>query len=238
MAGAIIRETLLAGGQACRPLVASGLSEVFIDPALQYLQARGGEVRFGSQARGLVPEEGRVASLDLGAGPSALGADDVVILAVPPWVATALVPSLSAPNAYHPIVNAHFRLPPPAHLPPVTGVLNGAVEWLFAFPDRLSVTISGADRLMELSREELAALIWTDVAAIAGLGPELPPWQVVRERRATFAATPEQDARRPGPVTAWRNLYVAGDWTDTGLPATIEGAIRSGDRAAALVERA
>jgi uncharacterized protein with NAD-binding domain and iron-sulfur cluster len=115
------------------------------------------------------------------------------------------------------------------------GVVNGTVEWIFAFPDRLSVTISGADRLLDQSREELAALIWRDVAAVAGLGAELPPWQVVRERRATFSATPEQDAKRPPAATSWRNLYLAGDWTGTGLPATIEGAIRSGERAAALV---
>jgi len=65
----------------------------------------------------------------------------------------------------------------------------------------------------------------------------LPPWQIVRERRATFAATVEQDRRRPGARTAWRNLLLAGDWTNTGLPATIEGAVRSGNRAAELVER-
>jgi uncharacterized protein with NAD-binding domain and iron-sulfur cluster len=70
---------------------------------------------------------------------------------------------------------------------------------------------------------------------LAGLAPELPPWQIVRERRATFAATPTQDARRPGAQTAWNNLLIAGDWTNTGLPATIEGAIRSGNRAADLV---
>jgi uncharacterized protein with NAD-binding domain and iron-sulfur cluster len=60
----------------------------------------------------------------------------------------------------------------------------------------------------------------------------LPPWQIVRERRATFAATPEQNARRPETRTAWNNVYLAGDWTDTGLPSTIEGAIRSGRKAA------
>ena len=63
---------------------------------------------------------------------------------------------------------------------------------------------------------------------------DLPPWQIVRERRATFAATPAQDSKRPGAATAWRNLVLAGDWTNTGLPATIEGAIRSGNRAAEL----
>ena len=117
----------------------------------------------------------------------------------------------------------------------MTGVINGTAEWLFAFPDRLSVTISGADRLLDTPREELAALIWREVAEIAGIAGPLPPWQIVRERRATFAALPREDAKRPGPRTRWNNLVLAGDWTATGLPATIEGAIRSGNRAAELI---
>jgi uncharacterized protein with NAD-binding domain and iron-sulfur cluster len=132
-------------------------------------------------------------------------------------------------------VNAHFRLDPPADLPPMMGIINATTEWLFSYPGRLSTTTSGADRLLEQSREELAATIWAEVAAIAGLSGAMPPWQIVRERRATFAATPEENARRPGSKTTLGNLYLAGDWTDTGLPATIEGAIRSGNRAADLV---
>jgi uncharacterized protein with NAD-binding domain and iron-sulfur cluster len=131
-------------------------------------------------------------------------------------------------------VNAHFCLDPPAELPPMIGMLNSTTEWLFSYPGRLSTTTSGADRLLEQSREELAAIIWREVAQVAGLTGEMPPWQIVRERRATFAATPGENARRPGPATAFGNLYLAGDWTDTGLPATIEGAIRSGNRAAEL----
>jgi uncharacterized protein with NAD-binding domain and iron-sulfur cluster len=115
------------------------------------------------------------------------------------------------------------------------GIINATTEWLFSYPGRLSTTTSGADRLLEHSREELAATIWAEVAAIAGLSGAMPPWQIVRERRATFAATPEENARRPGSKTTLGNLYLAGDWTGTGLPATIEGAIRSGNRAADLV---
>jgi uncharacterized protein with NAD-binding domain and iron-sulfur cluster len=66
----------------------------------------------------------------------------------------------------------------------------------------------------------------------------MPRWQVIKERRATFAALPEEDARRPGARTRWRNLVLAGDWTATGLPATIEGAVRSGNRAADMVSAA
>jgi uncharacterized protein with NAD-binding domain and iron-sulfur cluster len=60
----------------------------------------------------------------------------------------------------------------------------------------------------------------------------MPPWQIVRERRATFAATPAENARRPATATRWRNLFLAGDWTATGLPATLESAVRSGHAAA------
>jgi hypothetical protein len=63
----------------------------------------------------------------------------------------------------------------------------------------------------------------------------MPAWQIVKEKRATFSATPEQDAKRPPARTRWRNLFLAGDWTATGLPATIEGALRSGETAARTV---
>ena len=72
------------------------------------------------------------------------------------------------------------------------------MEWLFAFPQRLSITISNADRLVDMPREELAQAIWRDICKAAGVQGELPPWQIVRERRATFEATPEQNALRPG----------------------------------------
>src|SRR5690606_34460498 len=99
----------------------------------------------------------------------------------------------------------------------------------------LSVTISGGDHLVDAPREELARSIWAEVCKIARIDAELPAWQIVRERRATFEATPEQHALRPKTETQWENLFLAGDWTDTGLPATIEGAVRSGNSAADLI---
>ena len=238
LAAAVVRETLAAGGRACRPLIArEGLSPTLIAPALATLAQRGVAVHFEHQVRAIAFAADRVEALDFGGETVALAADDAVILAVPPYAAASLIRGLAVPNEFRAIVNAHFRVAPPAGQPPILGVLNGAVEWLFAFPGRLSVTISAGDRLIDTPREELAKTIWNEVATITGLPAELPPWQIVRERRATFAATPAQDAKRPGAATQWRNLVLAGDWTATGLPATIEGAIRSGNRAAELTAR-
>jgi squalene-associated FAD-dependent desaturase len=235
LAGAIVRETMLAGGRACRPLVARhGLSSALIDPCLARLADLGASVRFGRRLRGLAFAGERATSLDFGDDQVALGPRDGVILAVPAPVAPALVPGLVAPTTFRAIVNGHFAIEPPKDMPPLLGVVGGTVEWLFAFEGRLSTTTSNADRLCDLPREELAELLWRDVAELTGRGA-LPRWQIVRERRATFAATPEENRKRPTAATRWRNLHLAGDWTATGLPATIEGAIRSGNRAADLV---
>ena len=236
LAGAIVRETLLAGGQACRPLIArDGLSDVLVEPAVKLLQGRGAGVRLSHELRAFASSGDRVNELDFGDDKIAVGPDDFVVLAVPPRPAAALMPGLKTPTKFRAIVNAHFRFDPPPGAPPILGVVGGLVEWLFAFPQRLSVTISNGDRLVDMPREELAQAIWSDVCKAGGVQGELPPWQIVRERRATFEATPEQNALRPGPVTAYKNLFLAGDWTATGLPATIEGSVRSGDRAADLV---
>jgi squalene-associated FAD-dependent desaturase len=234
LAGAIVRESLLAGGQACRPLIArDGLSAVLIEPALKHLEGKGASVRTGHELHELVMSGDRVTALRFGLQETImLAPDDTVVLAVPARAAASLVPGLKTPTRFRAIVNAHFRVIPPRDAPPILGVVGGLVEWLFAFPERLSVTISNGDRLLDLPREELALTIWRDICKAAGIAGELPPWQIVRERRATFEATPEQNALRSGPVTAWKNLFLAGDWTATGLPATIEGSVRSGDRAA------
>jgi squalene-associated FAD-dependent desaturase len=238
LAGAVIRETLAAGGGACRPMIArEGLGATLIEPALAFLAQQGAQLRLGHQLHAIGVAGDAAAALDFGTDSIALEQGDAVILAVPPYAATALLPDLEAPSEFRAIVNAHFRIDPPAATPPILGVLNATTEWIFAFPGRLSVTVSAGDRLIDTPREALARTIWDEVKAATGLSAELPPWQIVRERRATFAATPAQDARRPGPATRWRNLLLAGDWTATGLPATIEGAIRSGNRAAAMVTK-
>jgi squalene-associated FAD-dependent desaturase len=233
LAGAIVRETLARGGKACRPRVArEGLGTVFVEPACAHLQKSGATIRLGQELRALRFADQRVSELDFGAETVPVAPEDTVILAVPPFAAPGLVPGLAAPTAFRAILNVHFRVDQQPNLPPLVGVLNGTTEWVFAFPGRISTTTSNADRFMNEPREALADTVWREVCEVTGLTGERPPWQIVRERRATFAATPEQNAKRPGTATAWHNLFLAGDWTATGLPATIEGAIRSGFRAA------
>jgi hydroxysqualene dehydroxylase len=88
---------------------------------------------------------------------------------------------------------------------------------------------------VDQAADAIAAAVWPDVRAALSLHGAMPAWRVVKERRATFAATAAQERLRPGSRTAMANLALAGDWTATGLPATIEGAIRSGRTAAQVL---
>ena len=240
LAGAVVRESLALGGMASRPRIAEPtLAAAFVEPALKYLEAKGAEVRLRRSLKAIAHDGARVTGLTFSDGEVALGQGDRVILAVAPAPAQALLPSLDAPDDFRAIVNAHFALPPGfdyRNAEPMTGLIGGVAEWVFVFHDRISVTVSGADAIVDQDRETLANTLWADVAATLRLGDTpLPAWQIVKEKRATFAATPEQDAKRPPARTNLSNLVLAGDWTRTGLPATIEGALRSGETAARLV---
>jgi squalene-associated FAD-dependent desaturase len=233
----VLLEIFGRGGRAMTPMVpVQGLSESFIDPALNYLDAHGATVHLNHRLRGLVMAGGRVTALDFANQRIEIGAKDSVILALPASVACEILPDIQAPTSFAPILNAHYRIDPPAAMTGILGVIGGNAEWIFPKPGMLSVTVSAADRLIDEDREVLAKLLWLDVAKACGLDPEpMPPWQIVKEKRATFRATADELARRPGPKTKLANLVLAGDWTATGLPATIEGAIRSGNVASAMV---
>jgi hydroxysqualene dehydroxylase len=233
LAAAVLRETLFKGGKAYRPCIAQpNLAAAFVEPALKYLFAKGAMVHLGQRLKRIVCDGNSVIALEFPENTVPVTPGDQVVLALPPWA--GLLPGLKTPTEFRAIVNAHFRIATPAGAPSMLGVLGGTAEWIFSFPGRIAVTVSAADALVDLDREVLAERLWADVAAALNLQGGLPIWQIVKEKRATFAATPDQAALRPGPATGWRNLYLAGDWTDTGLPATIESALRSGRIAAQL----
>ena len=243
--GAVMRETLLRGGKACRPMLPKeGLSEGLVHPAIATLHARGAEVRLNSRIAELTIEGGRITALRGPDGPIALGPEDAVVLAVPPWIAADLLPGLVAPDAFEAILNIHYRYTADPDGPlgeaGFIGLTSGTAEWLFMKPGHVSVTISAANNMVDDAARAIATLVWPNVVDALGLPASvketLPAFRVVKEKRATFAATARQDVRRPAARTALAaNLALAGDWTDTGLPATIEGAIRSGRSAADVV---
>ena len=240
--GTVIRESFAKGADHCRPLVVrESLAASLVDPALARLREAGAELRFNDRLKSLEIEADRVRALELGKERVALADGDTVVLAVPPWVAAGLLPDLPVPDDHRPIVNGHILLPDaprPERRAPFLGLIGGTVDWLFLRGDIASLTVSAAEALADRPAPEIADLFWADTAKALDLDPAIKPEiRVIKERRATFAQTPAALALRPGTATGQRNLFLTGDWTDTGYPATIDGAVRSGFAAADAIIR-
>jgi squalene-associated FAD-dependent desaturase len=242
----IFRQTFGIGGHACHPLMPKvGLSESFVVPCLDVLRARGVILKFNHRLRPIeMPaskgKDSRIRELHFGKSEVIpLGSQDWAVLAVPAWVARELLPGLSTPTEFRSIINAHYRVEAPHNPAGLTGLIGGMAEWVFVKPEVVSVTVSAGERYVEHAVRDMAKMVWRDVAKLFDLDPvKVPPHRIFKEKFATFAATPEQDARRPSAFDfRWRNLALAGEWTATGLPSTIEGAIRSGFKAAQVVSR-
>ena len=229
----VMRETFLKGEKQCRPRVAKeSLTDTFITPSLEWLRRQGAKLHFSNVLRHLVFAEDFAAGLDFGTDIIHLRKKDFVILAVPPWVASSLIPHLTVPDEYCAIVNAHYVLPaplPPWIDPPLLGVVNGTAQWIFFRDEIATVTVSAANNLVMKTSSEIAQILWKDVAVALGMTHNtIPNYRIVKEKRATFKQTPQNECKRPGPCLPIPNVFLAGDWTNTQVPATIEGAIRSG----------
>ena len=236
---AVICETLMRGGRHCvAAFPRDGWSESIAEPAVASLRAAGQLVSTSRRIIQLVVEGGRAVALQEQDRTTTLTPTDKVILAVPAERAADLIPGLLRPSEHESIVNLHYKSalagPPAGFL----GLVGGVAEWLFFKPGIVSVTISAANRLADVPNSTLAQQVWRDIEAACGAHGPMPAYRVVREKRATFSATPEQAEQRPGCRTRLPNVFLAGDWTATGLPATIEGAIRSGLTAGEMVTSA
>jgi hydroxysqualene dehydroxylase len=226
------------------------LDEMYAEPARAYIAARGGDVRTSALARVEVTR-GSVTAVEVRG--ERVSAPHVI--AAVPWFVLRTLFAPQPPAELADVLAAAGGMEP---MPIVTvnlwydrrimedtfvGLPGRSMQWVFdkrlAFGERashLSLVSSGASDLVRLGNEELAALAAREVEASLPAARGVWPVRatVIREKQATFSLAPGQPAR-PGPRTGIRGLVLAGDWTDTGLPATIEGAVVSGRRAADLV---
>ena len=211
--GAVLRETLARGGSACIPrFPRAGLSDALIDPAVATLRQRGATVHFSRRIAGLEIAGDRVVALLTPDGPLKLAPDDAVVLAVPPWVATSLLPGLIAPDAFESILNIHFRVAADPGEAGFIGLIRGTAEWVFVKPDHVSVTISAANRMVDQPAEAIAAAVWPDVRAALDLEGDMPPLprgqgapRHLRRHRNPGAAAPGRP-HRPDQPRAGRRL--------------------------------
>jgi hydroxysqualene dehydroxylase len=225
-----------------------GLSQLHVDPAVAYVEARGGSLRTGVRVREIGCESGAVRRVVTDHGAIEM---DAWVCALAPWdVADLLPPDVlrEAPFALlkgfrpGPIINLHFWFAEPVAMFPFAAFLDGDLQWVFnrsrldrthsSLGQHLVVSLSSATPYMALDKSALEALLLPQLRRALGVGENVTPTKVVaiKEPAATFIPAPGLE--RPGTDTPLANLVLAGAHCDTGWPATMESAVRSGLAAA------
>ena len=229
------------------------LDQLYAVPAAEFIEARGGEVLLKSPAHIDVDENGAVTGVRSGDRHF----ETAVVVSAVPWHAidriwstgipdqlAAIVAAASAMES-SPIVTVNLWFDRPVIGHRFVGFPDGALQWAFdksvlyaGGARHVALVASGADDLLRLENSALEELARAqlDRAFAAARAAQLTRAVCVREARATFSLAPGQPSR-PVTHTPIKGLFLAGDWTDTGLPATIEGAVLSGHRAAAAILR-
>ncbi len=266
LAAKVIKTALLGRRDAADIGMATvPLGRVHAEATASLLGRLGADIRLGARATaierqlsgGFLVRLGRgEATTDDGAAESAaesLSADGVV-LAVPAEQAARLAATAGVDSAgtwaglgYSPIVNVHIRYDRPVMNLPFIAAVDSPVQWVFDKTRQagvqdgqyLAVSVSAADDLVEVPTAVIRELFVPELARLfpAAAGASISDFFVTRERRATFRQAPGSGALRPGAGTSVPGLVLAGAWTATGWPDTMEGAVRSGHNAARELTR-
>lgn len=247
-----LRQAFLGGPRhAALAIPSVGLSQLFVDGPRQFITLRGGEIRCNTDVVDVVMENGLVRGVKI-RNSAALNCD-AVILAVPYHKLLTILPDQLKEKYQHlekiksaPIVSIHLWFGNEFMEHESVGLIGRRIQWLFnrrminkekGKGAHVSAVISGAHDFVDMSKDELVKIAVDDIRSAYGRIDEEPRHAVViREKSATYSSSPEVERLRPTNETAVPNLFLAGDWTATGYPATIEGAIVSAERAARLAK--
>lgn len=150
-----------------------------------------------------------------------------VILATPPYSAEKILEKDLFPQEYSPIINIHFLIEEEIRQN-IIGITDSSVDWIFCNKNIISTTKSAAERYMDLSEEQLIKTSWNITSKVLNIKNYISV-RIIKEKRATYACL--KNISRPTNDIGIKNLRICGDYTDTDLPATIEGAIISGKKA-------
>ncbi|MFY9611429.1 MAG: hydroxysqualene dehydroxylase HpnE [Blastocatellia bacterium] len=228
------------------------LSDLYTGGAREFIESRGGQVKTGAEVARLVVERDAVVAAELKSGETFRA--DYFISAVPPNAFMQILDEETAKTFLpigklesSPIVSINLWFDRQVIDREFTGLIGTRCQWVFnkdlilsteKKTNQIAVIISAARDFVDWTREALVEMALSELHEMipASQHAKLIQSAIVKEREATMAHTVESDHLRPGPRTALTNLVLAGDWTDTGLPATIESAVLSGRIAAQMVD--
>lgn len=208
-----------------------GLTETYCDQAQIFIERKGGSVFTSRAVTKLSIENNRIVEIQTDKG--IISDFDFVISAIPFYALKKIIStdclSKNPELRYSSILSVHVWLNENPLKKQFYGLINSPLHWIFNKGSHLSLVISDADYLIEKSKEDILDLVKKELYKSTGIDEKnIVDFQIIKEKRATFIPAENIIDSRPSVITNLENLFVAGDWVNTGLPSTIESAVKSG----------
>jgi squalene-associated FAD-dependent desaturase len=215
-----------------------GLSESIINPASQFIKSNGGEIILSEVINEFVIKCQKMVSIK--SENKIYDNFDYVISAIPLYALEKIIPkntlNINLELEYSTILNIHIWLKENNLNEKFYGLLDSTLHWIFVKENHVNIVISDANYLADKSKEEIYDLVTNELLQFTSITREnILKYKIIKEKRATFVPAIETLNMRPNSKTSIKNLFLAGDWTNTGLPSTIESAVKSGRIAADFI---
>jgi len=228
----ILKEMFLKGKNAATIILpGKGLTETYCNEAEKFIQENNGEVVLSEKVVELKVKNSKIVKVKTTTGE--LTDFDYVISALPFFALEKILsPAVELKKAnykYSSILSVHLKLDKNELTDKFYGLINSRIHWIFNHGDNITLVISDGDKYMELSKKEIFDLVCDELKKYAGIGKgNILNYRVIKEKRATFIPSNDIEGKRPPTETNIKNFFLTGDWIDTGLPSTIESAVKSG----------
>lgn len=237
----VLKQIFFGGNKAAGIIIPDvGLSEVFSEKAQQYIEGKNGEIFLSKPVKSIIINNKNVERIIFENGEESNF--DFVISAIPHYSLAKIInvelESVKNFNPqYSPILSAHLWIKENLFQGKFYGIIGSPVQWVFNHKDYITIVISSAEGLINLDKDVITDLI---ICELEKFFPEfnkslVTKSKIIKEKRATFIPNTHTLNTRPDTRTEISNLFLAGDWVNTGLPATIEGAVKSGRIAGDIV---
>ena len=235
----ILRQIFANGKSAATIILPKfGLTESFCKDAEEFIKNNDGEIFLSETVTRLAINDARVTEVH---SPNKVYKDfDFVVSAIPAFALSRILEKKDQINipefTYSTIINIHLWLKEKSFPQGFFGLINSTLHWVFNKGSHLNIVISDAGELASKSDQELIEMCKSEMQKFFLLNPEMiSNYKIIKEKRATFIPSIDILDKRPQQKIEIKNIILAGDWVDTGLPSTIESAVNSGRVAADLI---
>ncbi len=230
----VLKKTVFSGSKKCNIYQPkNNWNKTLIEPALSYIN-KNNNIFFKQRLKKFIIKDNHIIKLIFNNKEIKLSKNDLVVSALSLSSFKKILPQHKIPENFNTILNVHFKINEKIKKlfgKEIIGMISSKSQWVFVKNNYISVTISDANSFDQTPSNEIAKEIWREICLVTKKQIDLPVYQIIKEKKATFEQSPENFEKIKKINNLPCNLILSGDWTQVDLPCTIEGSIKSGKKA-------